>query len=159
MDAEVAVAEREPGLAVERAHGVERVPRLSGAPPAALLVVEPGERVEDRVEIRRDVEPQHLDVVADIPDDGDVPGADRIDDAEREACAADAAGEDDDLHAGASCSCRSRQARVREPSRSEIRPRSSSVSTSSTRFWSATVTTSRPSDAAWARKRPALPAP
>ena len=33
-----------------------------------------GERVEDRVEVRRDVEPEHLDVVADVPDDRDVRG-------------------------------------------------------------------------------------
>ena len=49
-------------------HGLERVPRLAGAPPAALLVGEPGERVEHGVEIGRDVQAEHLDVVADVAD-------------------------------------------------------------------------------------------
>ena len=44
--------------------------RLVRAAPAALLVGEPGERVDDRVEVGRDVQAEHLDVVADVADDG-----------------------------------------------------------------------------------------
>ena len=73
--------------------------RLAGASPAACFVVGARERVEDRVEVGRDVQPEHLDVVADVADDGDVRRRRRVDDALHEARAADAAREDDELHA------------------------------------------------------------
>ena len=50
------------------ARGFERLPRLAGAPPAALRVVEAGEGVEHGVEVGRDVQPEHLEVVADVAD-------------------------------------------------------------------------------------------
>src|SRR5262245_41206909 len=50
---EVAVAEPEPVLAAELRDGRERVPRLVRSSPAAFLVGDPGERVEDAVQIRR----------------------------------------------------------------------------------------------------------
>ena len=52
MERKVLVAEREPVFATERANGLERLPRLIGATPAAPLVGETRERVEDRVEVR-----------------------------------------------------------------------------------------------------------
>ena len=54
--------------AAELAGSRERVPGLSRSTPAPLLVVESGERVEHRVEVGRDVQAEHLDVVPDVPD-------------------------------------------------------------------------------------------
>ena len=68
MEADVAVAEREPGLAAEPPASLERVRRLVADAPAALLVEEPGERVEDGVEVGGDVQAEDLDVVADVDD-------------------------------------------------------------------------------------------
>ena len=55
VEAEVAVAEPEPVLAAERRDRAERLPGLARPAPAALLVVQAGERVEDAVEVGRDV--------------------------------------------------------------------------------------------------------
>src|SRR5205814_6196880 len=72
MEPEIAVAELEPGLAAEPLDRVEGVPGLLRAAPSALLVSQAGERVEQRVQVRRDVEAVHLEVVADIGDHGQV---------------------------------------------------------------------------------------
>src|SRR5205814_5566631 len=55
MEPDVAVAETEPRVAAEASRLLERVPRLVRAAPAALLVAEAGEPVENAVEVRRDV--------------------------------------------------------------------------------------------------------
>ena len=78
---------------------LERVPGLVGAAPAALLVGEPGERVEDAVEVGRDVQAEHLDVVRHVAYDGNVAWIDDTEQAAQEPRAADAAREDGDLHA------------------------------------------------------------
>ena len=71
VEADVAVAELEPGLVVaELLRRLERVPGLAAPAPAALLVVHVGERVEQAVEVRRDVQAEHLGVVADVADHG-----------------------------------------------------------------------------------------
>ena len=72
VETDVAVAEPEPVLASPRRGRLERVPRLVGAAPTALSVDQPGERVEQAVEVGRDVEPEDLDVVADVSDDGEL---------------------------------------------------------------------------------------
>src|SRR5690242_5972669 len=92
---------------------------------------------------------EHLDVVADVADDGHVGGNERGGQPADEAGTADAAREDADLHVVA------RHARVRGPQRAKRRSRSASVSTSSTRFGTATVTLPAVSP----RKRSALPGP
>ena len=88
---------------------------------------------------------EHLEVVADVPDHRHVAAADRLDEAAREAGAADAAGEERDLHGWntlpiAAC--------VRGPARSPMRRRSSIVSTSSLRFGIAHEIAARPSSSA-----------
>ena len=132
---EVEVAELEPVLAAELADGLERVPGLVRAPPAALLVVQPGERVEDRVEIGRDVQPEHLDVVADVADHRDVTRLDDLDEPLDEPCAAHAAREDDDLHVftrSASVSTSSlRPGRITSTSRARHAPRNGTPALSS----------------------------
>ncbi len=134
VEPEVEVAELEPVLAAELADGLERAPGLVRAPPAALLVVQPGERVEDRVEIGRDVQAEHLDVVADVADHRDVTRLDGFDEPLDETCAADASREDGDFH--------------------EV-TRSAGVSTSSRKPGRTTSTTC----SACARKRAALSGP
>src|SRR5215472_17229559 len=142
MEPEVAIAEREPVLATELADGRERTPRLVAAAPTALLVGQPRERVEDRVEVGRDVQPEDLDVVADVADHARRRRAGDVDDAADEACASDASGQDRDVQATL-LSNPPRQASVRGPTRNWSRARSSIVSTSSARFGSATDTASR----------------
>ncbi len=51
MQPEIAIAEPEPGVAAHGANGFERVPRLAGPAPAAFVVGEAGERIEDAVEV------------------------------------------------------------------------------------------------------------
>ena len=70
---EVAVAEPEPRvLAVSAASASMTVPGLVAQTPAAVLVVEAGQRVGDRVVVRPDGEPGDLEVVAGVDHDGQV---------------------------------------------------------------------------------------
>ena len=104
MEAEVEVAEHEPALPAPRASPTRAPARSRPArPQPRSVVVQPGERVEDRVEVGRDVQPEHLDVVADVADHRQLARREDVVQAARELRAADAAGEEDDVH---------RQARV-----------------------------------------------
>ncbi len=96
MHTEVAVAELEPRLAAEPPHLVERVPRLVLAAPPSLLVREPGEGVEDAVQVRRDVEAPDLEIVADVPDHRHVGRVDDLNQPAEEAGAADSSRQDND---------------------------------------------------------------
>ena len=158
MQPEVAIAEREPVLAAKPADGLERVPGLAAAPPAALLVGKACERIEDRIEIRRDVEAEHLDVVAYVADHARHGRARDVDYAADEARAAYASREDGDVQT-ALLSSSTRQACVRGPARSCSRVRSSIVSTSLARLGTKTEMTSRPSEAPCTRKRSELLGP
>src|SRR6188472_2913618 len=158
METEIAVAEREPVLSAQPADRLESAPGLVAPSPAAALVGNAGERVEDRVEVRRDVQAEHLDVVADVPDHGRPRRARDLDDAADEARAADSARQHDDVQTWLPSSS-AKQACVRGPARSCSRVRSSIVSTSSARFGSATDTASSPSEAACSRKRSELLGP
>ena len=126
MKTEIAVAELEPVGRAESRHGVERVPRLAGAAPAALLVGDSCERVEHAVEIRRDAQAEELEVVADVDDRRDALGAERLDEGAYELRAAEAAAQRDDAHALTSMALR-----VLGPTYGATRTRSSRVSTSS----------------------------
>ena len=99
VEADVEIAEHEPALATPGAGRLERLPRLAGPPPAALGVVQAGEAVEDGVEIGRDVQAEHLQVVADVADDRQLARREHVVEPRRELGAADAAGEENDLHA------------------------------------------------------------
>src|SRR5205807_8899244 len=145
-------------LSSVRAGRLERVPALVSATPATPVVREPRQRVEDRVEVRRDVKSEHLDVVADIADHCRRSGSCDVLDADDEACAAHASRENDDVQTRLPSSC-ARHACVRGPARNWSRVRSSIVSTSSARFGSAIDTASTPSEAACALKRSALLGP
>ena len=157
MQPEVAVAEAKPGLAAERFDSGKRVPGLVRPAPAALVVPEAGKCVEHAIEVGRDRQSEHFEVVADVDDRGHRRGIDRIDDAAQKARAADAAGEDGNLHEAIlsswSADC------VWGPARRCTRSRSLRVSTSSARFGIATATASSPSSRAARWKRSALRGP
>src|SRR5947208_6520496 len=153
MEAKVPVAELEPGLATETLNRVARVPGLVGAAPAALLVAGAGERVEQRVEVRRDVQALDLEVVADVGNHRHIARPDDLGQRLHEPGAADSPCQDGDLHLAAKRRLSS-AARVLAPRRPSRRSRSLSESTSSARFG---ISTSR--DGASARNRGALPGP
>src|SRR5205085_2240263 len=154
VDAEIAVAEAEPALAAELGDRLERAPRLAGASPTPLVVAEAREPVDDAVEVGADVQAEDLDVVRDVPYDGDVVWFDYNGHAPKEPGSPDAAGEDGHLHAAAPASSCASTRRVCGPSRVRRRSRSPTVSTSSTRFG-----TSSSRDGASAPNRAALPGP
>ena len=156
---EVAVAELEPRLGPGLGRRVARVPGLLRAAPALGLVENARERVEDRVQVGRDVEARDLEIVAHVPDDRDVTRVERLRQRAREAGASEPACEQRDLHRVSPARSSSRTAAVRGPSRSSSRSRSATVSTSSTRFGISAVTESASSRAARAWNRSALPGP
>ena len=150
VEPDVAVTQPEPVLPSEARRGLERVPGLAGTPPAAVGVDEPAERVDEAVEIGRDVESEDLDVVTDVADDRELSGLEDRVEASRETRTAASSGQQDDLHAGTA-----RSARVRGPSTAASRrSRSTSKSTSSSSSGIAMV-----ANGACARKRSALPEP
>src|ERR687897_1461534 len=140
MHPEIPVAELEPRFASKIGDRLERVPGLAGSPPTSFLVVQAGERVQDRVEVGRDVEAENLEVVADVPDHRHTRGSHGIDEAAHEPRATDAAAQDGDFH---DRSCWN----------------SATVSTSSASAGTSSVTGSTPCEAACARNRSALPGP
>ncbi len=80
---------------------LERVPASRRhRPQPSLGVDEAAERVEQAVEVGRDVEPEDLDVVSDVADDRQLPGLEDRREPTREACAAAAARQQDDLSRG-----------------------------------------------------------
>ena len=82
-----------------RATCLERVPRLVRSAPAAFLVREAGQRVEDAVEVRRDVQAEDAPRSSPtLPITVTSRGSIDVDEPAQEARAADAAAEDDDLH-------------------------------------------------------------
>ena len=95
VETDVAVAEREPALAAEPL-GHARAPGTLSSPyaPAAFLVEEAGERVEDGVEVGRDVQAEDLDVVADVHDRRHALRADRPRERVHEPRASETAAED-----------------------------------------------------------------
>ena len=129
MKPEVEIAEHEPALASPRTNRIECLPCLTCAAPATLRVVEPSQAVEHGVEVGRDVQPEHLEIVADVADHGQLTGSEHVVETRRELGTADAAGEQNDPHTRNGAS-----ARVRGPPRPATRSRSSGVSTSSRRF-------------------------
>ncbi len=75
MEPDVQVAEPEPVLAAPGSHADARAFQLSLlAAPATFGVDQARKCVEKTVEIGRDVQAEELEVVADVPDDGEVAG-------------------------------------------------------------------------------------
>ena len=91
----VAVAEAEPGVLASRGERLDHGPALAREPPAALLVIEAGQRVGDGVVVRPDLEAVPFEVVARVDDDGQVGPHDGLQPV-RQLRAADASGQLDD---------------------------------------------------------------
>ena len=66
---QIQVTEAEPRLAAEALERVHAAERVAACAPAALLVDEPSERVQDRVDVGRDAQPVQGHVVARVDDD------------------------------------------------------------------------------------------
>ena len=88
---EVAVAQAEPRRAAEPAELVHDAPGLAGQSPPGHLVVERGERVGDRVEVRADRQAVQDEVVADVDHRGEVALGDDESQGAQQARGADAA--------------------------------------------------------------------
>ena len=69
MNRKVAIAKAKPVLAAERGERFHERPRLVLPAPAELRIVEAGERVHQRVGVRRDMQAEMLEIIADIGDD------------------------------------------------------------------------------------------
>src|SRR5215472_13753217 len=70
MRREIAIAKPKPRLVIEALERRERVERLALETPFLRAIHYPRERIGDRVDIRRDVQPVELFVVARVDDDG-----------------------------------------------------------------------------------------
>src|SRR4030095_6717709 len=95
IDAQIAVPEPEPRLAAQLLEHAHEGPGLVATPPALLRVLAPGERVEERVEIGRHVQPEMNEIVAGVDHAGELPRRQYAVQPERELRAADAAGQRD----------------------------------------------------------------
>ena len=92
MNRQVAIAEAEPIVAAERRERFHERPGLVSPTPSQLRVVEAGERVHQRVGIRRDMQAEMLEIVADIGHDEQIVRRQDPAEAERELGAPDASG-------------------------------------------------------------------
>src|SRR5579871_664044 len=96
MNRKIAVAKAEPVLAAERGKGLHERPGFVLPAPTEFCIVEAGKRVHERVGVRRDMQAEMLEIIANIGDDDEIFGLDDPAQAQRELGAADAAGERDD---------------------------------------------------------------
>src|SRR6185437_2546967 len=87
----IAVAELEPVFTVEAGESLHEIPGFAGAAPSAFRVGDAAERIKNGVEIGRNVQPEMLEVVAGVDDDGQLFGCEHAREAERELGAANAA--------------------------------------------------------------------
>ena len=92
MNREVAIAEAEPILAAERRERFHERPGLVLPAPSELRVVEASKRVHQRVGVRRDMQAEMLEIIADIGDDKQIVRRHDPAEAQRELGAPDASG-------------------------------------------------------------------
>ena len=95
MNRKVAIAKAEPVLAAERRERFHERPRLVLAAPTEPRVVETGERVHQCVGVRRDMQAEMLEIIADIGDDEQIVRLQDPAEAERELGPADASRQGD----------------------------------------------------------------
>jgi hypothetical protein len=101
MRGQIAIAEIEPRRFAKARHPTKGVKRLVGQPPAACEVDHAGERVADRVEVGRNVEPPDLRVVARVDDDGQIARVEELGEPPHQLRGARAAREGHGVHGGA----------------------------------------------------------
>src|SRR5207247_11218611 len=94
----VAVSDPKPRLAAELLQSPERLERVAAHAPSRLGVGEPGERVDDGVEIGTDVKSMPLEVVSGVDHDRDVARRDDLDEPGEELRRPDASGERGNPH-------------------------------------------------------------
>ncbi len=99
---EIGVTDGEPRRLTEAREHLVRAERVAANAPAALGVDEPGERVEQRVDVGADVEAMDLEVVGDVGDDRELDLRADEGEAVRELRPAGAAREEGDPQAHAS---------------------------------------------------------
>ena len=93
MQRQIAIAEPKPVLAAERADAVHERPGLVTPAPAGSGIVDARERVGQRVDIGRDVQPKMLEIVAGVGDHEQFFGRQDAAQTERQFRATDAAGQ------------------------------------------------------------------
>src|SRR4029453_14047542 len=103
VKAEIPVAELKPGVGAEVGGGLQGVPGLVRASPSPSFVPDASKRVEESVDVGRDVQAVQLDIVADVADHGHLGRIGHVEQPLYEPGAADSAAQDGDLQS-ASCS-------------------------------------------------------
>src|SRR3546814_10901441 len=68
MQREIAITELKPVLAAQRSHRAHEAPALGFTAPALRGIGLAGQRIEQRIDVRRDREPEMLEIVAGIDD-------------------------------------------------------------------------------------------
>src|SRR5262249_55634990 len=94
------IAQVEPRLAAEFAQSVHELPRLSAAAPARFGVRLPGERVDERIDVRRHVQAEVLEIVAGVDDERDLVGRQELRETQCKLRAADPGGDRDEASLG-----------------------------------------------------------
>src|SRR5271155_3007594 len=131
MGSEIAIAKLEPGLAAQRLERRHEGPGLAAPTPSELRVVDPGERVEERVDIRRNREPEMLEIVAGVGDDGQLSRWQNTVQAEGQLGAADPARQRQHAHRKRSCSAGRIKAAAGISGADQPSPRTSTIGTAS----------------------------
>ena len=90
---QIAIPEAEPRLTFEPLHRSHEIPGFARETPAALGIVEVGERVEHRVDVRADVKAEMDEIVGRVDDQCQLVRRQDGGEAARELAAADAAGQ------------------------------------------------------------------
>jgi len=93
MRGEIAIAEIEPSFATVYGEAFEEMKSLAAHAPAFRGIDDSGERVGDDVQVGRNFQTVHNDVVAGVNDDGEVARIHRMGEAEEKLRCADTAGE------------------------------------------------------------------
>src|ERR1041385_1195340 len=122
MAREVAVAELEPGFFAVLAEPFERRKRVAAHAPALFSVNAPRERVRDRVQVGRDVQPVQNDIVAGVADDRELFRRGFVRQALDQLRAAGASRENRELHRGAPPETRSARGSILRSIASFTRP-------------------------------------
>ncbi len=93
MDRQIAVAEPEPSLATQLAKSSHEGPGLVAASPAHLLILESCQRIHQRIEVGRDMEPEMFKIVTRVRDNRQSAGGQDASEARSELCSANASGQ------------------------------------------------------------------
>src|SRR3546814_5004362 len=99
MQREIAITELKPVLAAQRSHRAHEAPALGFTAPALRGIGLAGQRIEQRIDVRRDREPEMLEIVAGIDDGRYRSRRNGVAEAEHQFRPADAARQDGDVAA------------------------------------------------------------